>query len=187
MQKSGTDPATIFTALELYRGEKEERFPFIACICCARKPRSSGLPFVVCGAGRYCFAGMQSHFNPCDPEGRNISLLPIFCMIIFFQSLHPTRGATVKVNGNTSSKRKTRQIVLAPYGFPLYIAPFEKSSKKTESRFPTHLSSISHVFSFFEGDRDDRRSVSLCFLYRCVRKPRPSGLPFVPVAAPFHL
>ena len=83
MQKSGTDPATIFTALELYRGEKEERFPFIACICCARKPRSSGLPFVVCGAGRYCFAGMQSHFNPCDPEGRNISLLPIFCMIIF--------------------------------------------------------------------------------------------------------
>ena len=134
MQKSGTDPATIFTALELYRGEKEERFPFIACICCARKPRSSGLPFVVCGAGRYCFAGMQSHFNPCDPEGRNISLLPIFCMIIFFQSLHPTRGATVKVNGNTSSKRKTRQIVLAPYGFPLYIAPFEKSSKKTESR-----------------------------------------------------
>ena len=159
MQKSGTDPATIFTALELYRGEKEERFPFIACICCARKPRSSGLPFVVCGAGRYCFAGMQSHFNPCDPEGRNISLLPIFCMIIFFQSLHPTRGATVKVNGNTSSKRKTRQIVLAPYGFPLYIAPFEKTSKKNGKLYELFYYTLS-LFTFlpFPGFRSSRKN-----------------------------
>ena len=62
---------------------------------------------------------------------------------------------------------------------PYILRHFGKRQRKTESRFPTHLSSISHVFSFFEGDRDDRRSVSLCFLYRCVRKPRPSGLPFV--------
>lgn len=45
MPKSGTDPATIFTVSELYRGEKEEWFSFIVCICCVRKPRPSVSPF----------------------------------------------------------------------------------------------------------------------------------------------
>jgi len=139
------------------------------------------LGFTFCGlrGGAVLLCGYAIAFQSMRPGGAQHKLIANILYDYLFQSLHPTRGATVKVNGNTSSKRKTRQIVLAPYGFPLYIAPFEKSSKKTESRFPTHLSSISHVFSFFEGDRDDRRSVSLCFLYRCVRKPRPSGLPFV--------
>ena len=79
MPKSGTDPATIFTFSELYRGEKEEWFSFIVCICCVRKPRPSVSPFYGARGGVKNSPCSSMLFQSMHPGGCNYanSLFPV--------------------------------------------------------------------------------------------------------------
>lgn len=76
MPKSGTDPATIFTVSELYRGEKEEWFSFIVCICCVGSPAPVDLLWCWGGAGN---SPVQCKFQSMHPGGCNYanSLFPV--------------------------------------------------------------------------------------------------------------